>query len=111
MSAEIYDVLTEEYSSDISVKKESDLLNLKNLRDKKDTISINDIDQQRPSRNDAEEEVFIKDPSAPSKMAQAEEEVHSRRQLARILGPKGSTQARFAPDLHLPGEPSCRRKT
>jgi len=75
VTEEIYEILIEEYSSDITVKKESDLLNLKNLREKKDTISINDIDQQKPSSEDIEEEVFIKDPTAPSKMDIAEEEV------------------------------------
>ncbi len=75
VSEEIYDILVEEYSSDISVKKESDRLSLQNLREKKDSISINDIDQQRPAKQDAEEEVFIKDPTAPSKIDLAEEEV------------------------------------
>ena len=75
VSEEIYDILVEEYSSDISVKKESDRLSLQNLREKKDSISINDIDQQRPAKQDSEEEVFIKDPTAPSKIDLAEEEV------------------------------------
>ncbi len=48
VTEEIYDILIHEYSADISVKKESDLLSLKNLRDKKETISINDIDKQKP---------------------------------------------------------------
>ncbi len=74
VSEEIIDILVEEYSSDISVKKESDRLSLRNLHEKKDTISINDIDQQRPTKEDAEEEVFIKDPTAPSKLDLSEEE-------------------------------------
>ena len=68
VTEEIYDILIEEYSADISVKKESDLLSLKNLRDKKETISINDIDQQKPSKVDVEEEFFIKDPTASGKI-------------------------------------------
>ena len=68
ITEEIYDILIDEYSADISVKKESDLLSLKNLRDKKETISINDIDQQKPSQVDIEEEVFIKDPSVSTKV-------------------------------------------
>lgn len=74
VTEEIYDILVEEYSSDINVKRESDRLSLKNLREKKDTISINDIDQQRPAKEDAEEEVFIKDPTASGKIDLAEEE-------------------------------------
>lgn len=68
VTEEIYDILIEEYSADISVKKESDLLSLKNLRDKKETISINDIEQQKPSQVDVEEEFFIKDSSATAKI-------------------------------------------
>ena len=68
VTEEIYDILIHEYSADISVKKESDLLSLKNLRDKKETISINDIDQQKPSQVDVEEEFFIKDSSATTKI-------------------------------------------
>jgi len=68
VSEEIYDILIHEYSADISVKKESDLLSLKNLRDKKETISINDIDQQKSSQVDVEEEFFIKDSSATAKI-------------------------------------------
>ena len=68
VTEEIYDILIEEYSADISVKKESDLLSLKNLRDKKETISINDIDQKKPSQVDVEEEFFIKDSSATAKI-------------------------------------------
>jgi translation initiation factor IF-2 len=68
VTEEIYSILIEEYSADISVKKESDLLSLKNLRDKKETISINDIDQQKPSQVDVEEEFFIKDSSATTKI-------------------------------------------
>ena len=75
VTEEIYNLLIEEYSSDISIKRESDRLSLKNLREKKDTISIHDIDQQRPSKPDNEEEVFIKDPTAPSKLDLAQEEV------------------------------------
>lgn len=74
VTEEIYDILVEEYSSDISVKKESDRLSLKNLREKKDTISIHDIDQQRPAKEDAEEEVFIKDPTASGKIDLSEDE-------------------------------------
>lgn len=68
VTEEIYDILIDEYSADISVKKESDLLSLKNLRDKKETISINDIDTQKPSQVDVEEEFFIKDPTASGKI-------------------------------------------
>jgi translation initiation factor IF-2 len=65
---DIYVILMEEYSSDFSAKKESERLNLKNLRDKKETISINDFEQGRPQVADKEEEVLIKDTTGSSKM-------------------------------------------
>jgi translation initiation factor IF-2 len=68
VTEEVYEILIHEYSADISVKRESDLLSLRNLRDKKETISINDISQQKPSQVDVEEEVFIKDPSVSTKI-------------------------------------------
>ena len=74
VTEEILEILTEEYSSDISVKKESALLSLNNLRENKDTISIHDIDQQRPVKQDPEEEVLIKDPTASGKIILPEEE-------------------------------------
>lgn len=74
VTEEIYDILIDEYSADISVKKESDLLSLKNLRDRKETISINDIDQKKPSQVDVEEEFFIKDSSATAKIDLPEED-------------------------------------
>ena len=74
VTEEILEILTEEYSSDISVKKESDLLSLNNLRENKDTISIHDIDQQRPVKQDAEEEVLIKDPTTSGKIIIPHEE-------------------------------------
>jgi len=65
---EIYKILIGEYSSDISAKKESEKLSMRNLRDKKETILIGDIDQQRYQQPDAEEEVLIKDTTAKTKI-------------------------------------------
>ena len=74
VTEEIFDILVEEFSSDISIKRESDRLSLKILHEKKDTISIHDIDQQRPAKPENEEEVFIKDPTATGKLDLSQEE-------------------------------------
>lgn len=58
---DIYEILVTEYSSDFSAKKESERLNLKNLRDKKETISINDFVMGRAQVSKKEEEFLIKD--------------------------------------------------
>jgi translation initiation factor IF-2 len=65
---EIYEILVNEYSSDITAKKESEKLSMRNLRDKKETILIGDIDQQRYQQPDSEEEVLIKDTTAKTKI-------------------------------------------
>ncbi|KPK81042.1 MAG: translation initiation factor IF-2 [Bacteroides sp. SM23_62_1] len=68
ITPDIYELLVHEYSSDISAKKESEKLSLRALRDKKETISINDIDQQRLPPSEAEEEVLIKDTTGKVKI-------------------------------------------
>ena len=76
VSPDMYEILIEEYSTDISAKKESELLNLRNLRDKKETISINDIDQAREHPTDTEDEVLIKDTTGSAKIdTPVEEEI------------------------------------
>jgi translation initiation factor IF-2 len=65
---EIYEILVNEYSSDITAKKESEKLSMRNLRDKKETILIGDIEQQRHQQPETEEEVLIKDHTAKTKI-------------------------------------------
>jgi translation initiation factor IF-2 len=64
---ELYNLLVKEYSSDVSAKKESEKLSLSKLREKRETVSINDI-HQKPGDEDADddssasdEEILIKD--------------------------------------------------
>ncbi|MDX9695279.1 MAG: translation initiation factor IF-2 [Bacteroidales bacterium] len=64
---ELYNLLVKEYSSDVSAKKESEKLSLSKLREKRETVSINDI-HQKPGNEDADddssasdEEILIKD--------------------------------------------------
>jgi translation initiation factor IF-2 len=61
---EAYLLLVKEYSSDISVKKESEKLMLKDLHRKKETVSIDDV-PEKPLGEDAEreEEVLVIDSS------------------------------------------------
>ena len=39
---ELYDLLLEEYSSDLNVKKESEKLTLKNLRERQESLTLED---------------------------------------------------------------------
>ncbi|MDY0099033.1 MAG: hypothetical protein RBR81_07505 [Bacteroidales bacterium] len=60
--AEAYVLLIKEYSSDISVKKESEKLMLKDLHRKKETVSIDDMGEKTiVEENGKEDEVIIKD--------------------------------------------------
>jgi len=59
---EAYILLVKEYSTDISVKKESEKLILKDLHRKKESVSINDF-SEKPETEDSEndEDVLVKD--------------------------------------------------
>lgn len=48
--AEAYELLIKEYSSDISMKKESEKLMLRDLHRKKETVSIDDMEKVPLSR-------------------------------------------------------------
>lgn len=64
ISPEQYNLLVQEYSSDLNEKKKSENFSLKNLREKKESITIEDI--QEGAEPDEEEELLIKDSSAQS---------------------------------------------
>jgi translation initiation factor IF-2 len=66
VSEEQYNLLLKEYSSEISVKKESEKISLRIAREKKDPVSIEDESKRKPAGDEAEiadndDEVFIKD--------------------------------------------------
>jgi translation initiation factor IF-2 len=59
---EAYALLLKEYSSDVSVKKESEKLILKDLHRKKESVSIDDVAvKHQPEETEAEDEILIKD--------------------------------------------------
>ncbi|MFZ5939168.1 MAG: translation initiation factor IF-2 [Bacteroidota bacterium] len=60
MDPELYELLVAEYSSDQSVKKESEKLILKTLRDKKETITINDVVEEEEEEEEAEDSFDIR---------------------------------------------------
>ncbi|MCK4922659.1 MAG: hypothetical protein KAS71_16515, partial [Bacteroidales bacterium] len=62
LEADVYNLLVQEYSSDLDVKKKSENFSLKNLRENKDSISLEDLDDE-PQKED-EKELLIKDTSA-----------------------------------------------
>jgi translation initiation factor IF-2 len=65
---EAYLMLLKEYSSDLSVKKESEKLALKDLHRKKETVSIDDVPEKAQSDdNEREEEMLVIDSSGIKK--------------------------------------------
>ncbi len=71
-----YNLLINEFSSDLSVKKESERLNLKHLREKHETISINDIIQEgeEDEEEEPEEELIVKDKASSPPIFETETE-------------------------------------
>ncbi len=63
LDAELYDMLHEAYSTDQSVKKESEKLTLKNLKERQESLTIEDVKQ--PEQEEAEE-LLITDKTAGS---------------------------------------------
>ncbi|MFO7621267.1 MAG: translation initiation factor IF-2 [Bacteroidales bacterium] len=65
---EAYILLIKEYSTDLSAKKESEKLALKDLHRKKETVSIDDVNEKSAGEEaDREEEILIKDTSGSKK--------------------------------------------
>lgn len=64
ISSDLYDILVKEYSSDISAKKESERVSLRNIRDQKGPVSINDVmehGEEEEQDESSDDEVFVKD--------------------------------------------------
>lgn len=67
VTPEQYDMLFKEYSSELDVKKESERVTLKHLRERQESVTINDVrDEQDKDVQEEMDEVFIKDTSSSS---------------------------------------------
>jgi translation initiation factor IF-2 len=67
VAPELYDLLSREYSSDANAKKESEKVNLRSLRDKKETVTIEEEEIESSEEETEEKELFIKDSSIGKK--------------------------------------------
>src|SRR4030043_463881 len=73
---EAYLLLVKEYSTDISVKKESEKLILKDLHRKKESVSIDDVSEKSVSEEpEAEEEILVKDSTGAKKTVDIKTEI------------------------------------
>jgi translation initiation factor IF-2 len=86
VGSDIVSILEKEYSKDLNVKKESEKLDLKNLREKKESISIQDVEKEKPEEEEDVEdngkEVFIKG-TAPSFYS---DDTHKKEPELKIVG-------------------------
>jgi translation initiation factor IF-2 len=67
VASELYALLSKEYRSDISAKKDAERVNLRNLREKKETIEITEYDAPQVIEEEDEPQVLIKDTSLGKK--------------------------------------------
>jgi translation initiation factor IF-2 len=75
VTPEQYEMLLKEYSSDLDVKKESERVTLKHLREKQESISINDLPDEKEKETQEElDELFVKDTSSVSAAYETETE-------------------------------------
>jgi translation initiation factor IF-2 len=73
---EAYILLVKEYSTDISVKKESEKLILKDLHRKKETVSIDDFAEKSESEeSEVDDEILVKDASGVKKTVDVKPEI------------------------------------
>ena len=75
VDASLYQLLAKEYGAEMNLKKESQKVSLSNLRDKKESVSIDDIEANTPSEEDIEpvdDEVVIKNIAPEKEIYQTE---------------------------------------
>ncbi len=69
VAPELYVLLSKEFSSDITAKKESERVNLRSLREKKETVELTDQElNARIEEEEHEPEILIKDTTSGKKM-------------------------------------------
>jgi translation initiation factor IF-2 len=103
-----YILLVKEYSTDISVKKESEKLILKDLHRKKETVSIDDFSEKTDSDDsDRDEDVLIKDSSGSKTTIDIRTEIKKpdiklvgKIDLEKTLKPKVETPVPPKADIH-----------
>ncbi len=75
VTPEQYEMLLKEYATDLDIKKESERVTLKHMREKLESVSINDIHVEQDKETQEEmDEVFIKDTSSSSVSYETETE-------------------------------------
>ncbi|MBN1597259.1 MAG: translation initiation factor IF-2 [Bacteroidales bacterium] len=72
ISTEQYEMLLDEFSSDLSIKKESEKLHLRHLKEKQQVISLDDVSESDTESSNDQEELLVKDSSGTSTIFESE---------------------------------------
>lgn len=87
VAPELYELLSREYSSDASAKKESEKVNLRSLREKKETVTIDEEIVDVPDDDESEEkELLIKDSSIAKNPAIFEPKRETKEPEIKVVG-------------------------
>ncbi|PKQ62721.1 translation initiation factor IF-2 [Labilibaculum filiforme] len=108
VSEEAYNMLAKEYSSDLNLKKESEKVNLKNTRERKETVSIEKISKESESETHSKEKSVVKT-----------EEVVPKKEPVKIVGkidldalkPKAKKPQETKPEVAAKANPDKVEKT
>jgi translation initiation factor IF-2 len=100
---EAYILLVKEYSTDISVKKESEKLILKDLHRKKETVSINDFSEKSEAEEaERDDDVLVKDSSGLKTTVDVKTEI--KKPEVKLVG-KIDLEKTLRPKLEKPVAP------
>jgi len=100
---EAYILLVKEYSTDISVKKESEKLILKDLHRKKESVSIDDFSEKAESEeSEKDEEILVKDSSGAKTTVDIKTEV--KKPEVKLVG-KIDLEQTLKPKAEKPAPP------
>ncbi|MBN2349423.1 MAG: translation initiation factor IF-2 [Bacteroidales bacterium] len=86
VTPEQYALLLEEFSTDLSVKKESERVNLRHLRERHETVSINDIDSEETEENAIEDTIATEKPVPPIFETETEKQLEKKSIGLNIIG-------------------------
>jgi translation initiation factor IF-2 len=107
VTSEQYAMLLDEYSSDLTIKKESERVNLKQLREKRETISINDIEEDDEDNGDNDnDEVVVKGHNVSSNIFETDTEKEIEKKInVNVVGKINLDKKKPEPEKTVKNEP------
>ncbi|MCW0482617.1 translation initiation factor IF-2 [Gaoshiqia sediminis] len=100
ISEDAYHLLEKEYKSDISLKKESEKINLKSQRTKKETITLDDLHEE-PDTSDEEEDDYSADEIRITDLSSSKSDIISSKH-PKPHAPSEQVEKTHAPQIEKP---------